>query len=258
MPIVVPNAKNYISPLVMQVSRVGLEPTEGRRQINCEIKWGDYSTSAVSINLQQNATLALTQIIALSVDNSQNGADVQFVFPDSQDVLTIPAYNPKVIVEVFTGSRQFFVQTTLNGQTVLSADTTRFIILNYLPPPIAVPTSEEQNVAALAAIVAGGATVPTTQLVANTISGTLENLYVYRGSPQSGLAGPGSQTWAIQDGTGKVYANGTFAGGNLSSWNVPVLQLVGLRYRFVNGLQFVQTGDNLGGTWSVNAGYRIP
>jgi hypothetical protein len=258
MSLLIPPAKNYTDPLVMQVSRVGLEPTEGRRQVNCEIQWGNYTGNSVNVNLQQNATLALTQIIALSVDNSQCGADVQFIFPDSSDVLTIPAGNPKTIVEVFTSSKQFYVTTGLNGQIVLAADTTRFIILNYLPPPIAVPTSEEQNTAALGAIVAGGTTVPSTVLVAAGISGTLENMYVYRGSPQAGLSGPGSQTWDIEDGTGKVYASGTFAGGNLSSWNVPVLQLAGVRYRFNNGLLFKQAGDNLGGTWSVNIGYRIP
>lgn len=258
MPLTIPPAKNFASPLVMQVSRMGTEPVEGRRQVNCEVPWSQYPGNCVNFNMNSNATLDWSQTVALVVDNSSCGADVTFYFPDSGDTLTIPAYNPKTICEVFTASKQFYLITALNSQVVLSNDVTRFILLNYMPPPIAVPTSEEQNVAALSAIVAGGSTVPSTTLVASTISGTLETLYVYRGSPQTGLSGPGSQTWSIEDGTSKVFANGTFAGGNLSSWNVPVLQLSGLRYRFSGGLVFIQAGDNLGGTWSVNAGYRAP
>lgn len=256
MPLIIPPAKNYGNPLVMQVSRVGLEPTEGRRQINCEVVWGEYPDYSVNVNLQQNATLALTQIIALSVDNSQCGADVQFYFPDSADVLTIPAYNPKTIVEVFTSSRQFYVISNLNGQIVEPADITRFIVLNYLPPPIAVPTSQEQT-AAVALVITGVGGGDLTNLVPATVSGTVEAVSVFYSGP---VGGAGAIQYAVQDGstTPRILGGGqtSWGGGNVA--NQQLLLLNPCHLRFNNGLNFLQNGANIAGAFSVNILYRTP
>lgn len=256
MPLSIPPAKNYTDPLVMQVSRVGMEPTEGRRQINCEIAWANYTGNSVNINLQQNATLALTQIIALSVDNSQCGADVQFYFPDSADVLTIPAYNPKTIVEVFTSSRQFYVITHIDGEIVLSNDITRFIILNYLPTPIAVPTSQEQSTA-VASLIAGVGAGNLANLIPAAVSGTIEGMSVFFSGP---VGSAGAVQYAVQDGsaTPRILGGGqtSWGGGNVA--NQQLLLLNPCAIRFNNGLNFLQTGANIGGAFSVNILYRTP
>lgn len=256
MPILIPPAKNYGNPLVMQVSRVGLEPTEGRRQINCEVIWGDYPGRSVNVNLQQNATLALTQIIAMSVDNSQCGADVQFYFPDSADVLTIPAYNPKTIVEVFTSSKQFYVISQLNGQIVEPADVTRFIVLNYLPPPIAVPTSQEQNTAVALLISAIGAG-NLANLIPVANSGTVEAISVFFSGP---VGAGGAIQYAVQDGTAtpRILAGGQISYGAGNVANQQCLLLNPCAIRFNNGLNFLQTGANIGGAFSVDILYRTP
>lgn len=260
MPLTLPPLQNYPSPIVSQVARWANPPAEGNRMVPCEILWGTMGGSGalkgVNVQLDNNNEINFRQIVALSVDNSGCGADVTFVFQDTGDTLTIPAYAPKTICEVFTNATSVAVIAGFQSEVVLATDVTRFILHNSLPPPIAVPISEEQNVASVAAAVADGATP--VQLVPVGTNGTLEGISVYRASPAAGIAGPAAQAWAIQDGTGKTFASGTFAGGNLSSWNVLLLNMTNVRYRFSNGLAFVQSGGNLGGTYSINTPYRTP
>lgn len=260
MPIVVPGvAVNYPSPLVSLASNFGKEPTEGRRQIPVEITWGTMGGSnfLVSFNLNDSAnTKAWTQLAAVHVDNSGCGSDIEFIFTDTSETVVIPAYEPYALVPLFSRSLQFFVQAGINSEVVESNDVTRFTLFNFVPPPVVVPAAVEQSVVSNAALAADGAT--TTQMIPTSTNGTLESVYLYRGSPAAGLAGPGSQTWAITDNTGKVFFQGTFAGGNLSSWNVQLLNMSGLNMRFTGGLKFTQTGAALGGTYSISLGYRTP
>lgn len=260
MPIVVPGvATNYPSPLKALASPFGNAPQEGRYQIPAEILWGSMGGSnfLVSFNLTQSGdTKNISQLCAVHVDNSSCGSDIQFIFTDTSETVTIPAYEPYVLVPIFSRSLQFFVQAGINGEVVESNDVTRFTLFNFVPPPVVIPAAVEQSVVSNAALVADGAT--TTQMIPVTTNGTLESIYLYRASPAAGIAGPASQTWAIQDNTGKIFFQGTFAGGNQSSWNVPLLQLANLNMRFTAGLKFTQTGGNLGGTYSLSLGYRAP
>jgi hypothetical protein len=260
MSLQIPPSANYPDVLISVPARWANPPVEGNRMVQCSAKWGTMGGAGpqktITFQMANNANINFRQIVALSVDNSQNGCDVQFLFPDTGETLTIPAGNPKVICPVFTNATEFWLTSGFNSQVLVAGDVTNFSIHNSLPPPIAVPTSEEQNVATAAAAVADGTTP--VQLIAAGVNGTLEGISVYRASPASGISGPAAQTWAIQDGTGKTFASGTFAGGNLSSWNVLLHNQTNIRGRFTNGLVFVQSGGNLGGTYSINTPYRTP
>lgn len=252
----VPPAVNYPNPLVALVARYLNPPREGNRMIPVEIDWGTMggASHCVAINLQNNATLEFSQIIALAVDNSDCGADVRFVFPDTGETTTIPAGSPKTIIEVFTNQVQFFVVAGFNSETVLANDSTRFSIHNSLPPPISVPISVEQESAVFNAINADGATM--TQLVPATVSGTLQGIQVLRTSP---FANSGAQAFLIKDGTGKVITGGTFdSDSGTVSFDAIILDLNPMNVRFSQGLQMLQSGVNVGGKYCVNLLFRIP
>lgn len=252
----IPPAVNYQSPLVAVPSVSGNPPNEGQKLIACEIDWATMggANNCVSINLQNNATLSFRQITALSVDNSTCGSDVRFIFPDTTETVTIPAYSPKVIVPVFTNQTQFFVQAI--GEQ--PEDVTKFSILNFVPPPIAVPVSLEQNIASVA-------NIPVTssgnqQIIASSISGTIEAMTInYYGSTASGAA---SVAWALRDGssTPVIMTQGINAfqsGANQGT----VVQLSNLQLRFQNGINFVfvVTGTPAAGSvFMVNLYYRTP
>lgn len=230
-------AVNYQSPLNAIPIRVGTEPKEGRKIIPVEIDWGTMGgpNNTVSLNLQNNATLEFSQIIALSIDNSQCGGDIQFIFPDTSVTLTIPAYSPATIVEVFTNQTQFFV-TNLGEQT---EDITRFSILNFLPPPIAVPTTQEQNTVNSAGI--SSAVSGTTAIVAAGINGSIEGVHINWFTSVNASA-----NWSLTDGTGKTLFTGEVAGGNYNNGTIGlavdqflnVLDIDDVRVRFTNGLNF--------------------
>lgn len=248
--ITVPPAVNYLSPLVAVPSIVLRPPKEGDKLINCEIDWGTQggSDNCVSINLQNNATLEFSQIVALSVDNSACAADIQFVFPDTGNTLTVPAYAPSLIIEVFTNQTQFFVISP----SAQPEDVTRFAILNHLPPPVAVPFTVEQQTLSSNNITADGS--GTNQLLPDTISGTLENLQVFRCGP---IATGGTQFFVIKDGTGAVLTSGQFSTA-VDNINVILLNLDNMHIRFNDGLVFTQSGADLGGAYIVNGLYRAP
>jgi hypothetical protein len=74
-------------------------PREGDRFVNAEIDWGSPGLSGVhcvQFLLSGNSPVAFSQIVAISVDNSRCGSDVDFIFPDSGFLLTVPAFNQGV------------------------------------------------------------------------------------------------------------------------------------------------------------------
>ena len=255
MALQVPAAKNYASPLVAVPVRWTLPPREGPKMIVCEIDWGTMGgpNNCVAVNLQNNAALEFSQIVALSVDNSQCGADVQFVFPDTAETLTVPAYNGKVIVPVFTNQVQFFVAAGIDSQVVEPADVTTFSIHNSVPPPIAVPPSAEQNIANVNAVDMGTAS---TQLIPAGVNGTLTGAQL---SLAMNATNSGSGTWSLQDGTGKVIAQGGVQVSSGNKYNLTLISQPNMNVRFTNGVKLVCTQTAvLGGTISGNLYYRIP
>src|SRR4051812_21854302 len=133
MPLLIPQPTNYPSPLVAVPSLMQDEPKEGRKQVPCEILWNIMggTTKCIAFNLKNNATLEISQISTLKVDNSQSAADVTFIFPDTSDTVTIPAGTPLAVVPVFSNAVQFYV----SAPAALVGDVTRFQILNYRTYP---------------------------------------------------------------------------------------------------------------------------
>lgn len=221
--------------------------------IPCEILWGSMGgqNNCVNLNLSNNATLEFSQIVALQVDNSQSGSDVTFSFPDTAVTTTIPAYSPNTVIEVFSGALQLFIQAI--GPTVLSTDITRFTLLNFLPPPVSVSVSQEQSISSTTGVDAGTAT---TQLVPTTVSGTLTGLDV---SIAIAATNTGAGSWTVQDGTGKIIAQGSYQVSSGSKVNLTLFQQSSLNVRFSGGLKLTSSQTAvLGGTYSVNNYYRTP
>lgn len=252
MALVVPPAVNYQSPLVAVPTRwQNKNPAEGPKMIPCEIDWGQMGgpNNSVFFNLQNNATLNFSQITAIAVDNSACGGDVQFAFPDTTETVTIPAYSPKIIVPVFTNQTQFYVL----GIGVQATDVTRFSIQNVVPPPIAVPVTEEQNTAVFNNITTQITAPGTLQLVPAGVNGTVETVFA------TVNAGGGILIFTLQDGSGKIIAGGQTTGVAGSS-TFTVLDLQEIRVRFQNGLRFISSVATIsaGGAASINVYYRTP
>ena len=53
-------------------------PPEGDYFINCTLDWAAVDATAVQFSVAGNSPVALSQIVALAVDNSRCGADVDF------------------------------------------------------------------------------------------------------------------------------------------------------------------------------------
>jgi hypothetical protein len=262
MAIVVPGvAANYRSPLVAIPSIIDRDPREGKKAVPVEVDWKDYASPwVVSFNLQVNSAQVLTQIVSLSVDNSQCGADIQFVFTDTSETLTIPAYTAKAIIEVNTRSLQFYLVTGLNGELVEPGYITRFAILNYLAPPVVIPAPDStQEVASFNNITASAGPPADTQLIAAGINGSVENLNV---SAQLGFAVTGVAIFQIKDGNGDVIAGAqcATASGPGQNQNVLLIDFNGIDVPFENGLvlHWVSSSLHSDSALSVNVMYRSP
>lgn len=255
MPLTIPPAVNFQSPLVAVPSGVLNSPREGNRQISCEVDWATMggAKNCVNVNFSNNATLDFSQIVALKVDNSQCGSDVVFIFPDTGDTVAIPAGTPYALVPVFTHGQQFFVKN-LNEE---ADDITRFQILNFLPPPVTVGIATAQDGVSPAplAMVAGVGNV----LVNNTVFGTVQSLTV-----QKALLAPAAaylMNLNIKDGLGNIIAKCT-AAGPASPGDGIILNLSNINIRFGQGIfADIVGGSPPGGTdcyFLVNLAYRTP
>lgn len=264
MSLTVPPAKNYQSPLIPIVSTFGREPKEGRQQVPIALNWtvdgaqnGTSNQYAVHINLQNNNTLAFSQISAIKVDNSQSGADVQFVFVDTQEIITVPAYEPCAIVPAFTGAKQFYAVAS----GAIPGDVTRMQVLNFVPPPVTVPEAIEQNAAGQVGLVIGSNMSQNFQLVPAGVNGTVQSLNISF-SILAVPAAPATINFFVFDGQApnNFLVNGISLGGIVSG-NWPVLEWTDVRLRFVNGLTAkVITNNNWAGGGFANflATYRTP
>ena len=251
----IPASMNLPDNLVAVPSQMFNEPREGRKSITQLIDWAiplAANKSAIFTNLQNNATLEFSQICGLIVDNSECGADLDFIFPDTEVTISIPAYAPFTVLDVPTNQTQFYV--VANG--AIAGDKTRYSILNYAPPPVAVPVTQQQNIAKLANQALDGAT--TVALLAAGTNGTLEALNVNVACPLPSVSF--NDRLALADGTGKIIWAGNVAAQNTSTgFTVSLCDLVGLHVRFENGLNIIQAGGFApGATFNVNAYYRTP
>jgi len=265
MPLLIPPAANYPSPLVAIPSTMQDEPREGRKQIPIEIGWGMtaaiLANKCVDVNFQANTSLEISQISSLKVDNSNCAADVVFIFPDTSETVTVPAGAPYVLVPVFSNSKQFFVSSPSSRAT----DTTRIQAINYLTHPADIPQSQMAQVANSGGnIVSGGTTV--IQLIPATISGTLESLQMSM-STATALAAAQQFICSALDGTGVL---GFSPGVLVDQWNIgfpvgfagpltEIFDFPDLNWRFTNGLKVQITGAFAQAMiCNTFASYRIP
>jgi hypothetical protein len=244
MALTIPPSKNYQSPLVAVPSLMQDEPVEGRKQVPCEVTWSTALAGAgktISFNLQNNATLDITQISTIKVDNSGCGADVTFIFPDTNDTITIPAGTPDVVAAVFSNGRMFYV-TAPNS---LDTDVTRFQLLNYRMDPADIPLARNQQATKAAFIDFG--TPPPLDLISTAINGTLNSANMNYALTPTGVPGAVQHTVLLKD---NRLGTPTFtipipiaADGSINSMS-NVLKLEGLNLRFKGGvwLDFTTSG----------------
>ena len=255
MAIRVPPSVNYQNPMNSVPAIWGGTPPEGARLIPLEIDWGQQGgpNNCVNINLYGGAAATISQIVAISIDNSDCGADVEFIFTDTAQTYTVAAYQPIATFPVFTNGTQVFVSSPGAGPH----DTTRFALCNTMPPPVSLPLSAEQEVGVFNDIdVATGLT----NLVDPVIVGTVEAITV---SFQF-VATACNVQWSIEDGetSPKVLAGGRAAASPIANDNAFALSynLSGLRLKFAGGINFSMniTGSGTNAKASVNIYYRTP
>jgi hypothetical protein len=257
MPLTVPVAQNYQSPLLFVSSVWQNEaPREGPGSIACEIDWGTMggANNCVSINPQASTSnpQSISQICALKIDNSSCGGDVQFLFPDTGDTISIPAGSPDTITPVFTRGTFFYVLCP----SAEVEDVTRFQILNVLPPPLSVSAADfEQDTVSFNDIPNDGSS--TTQLIPMTVNGSIQALQVL--FAVAGASAGGSAIYNIEDNTGRAIAGFQIAIPSGGSANDIVLNLQDVRLRFVGGVKIVGSGGStVLGHLSINIYYRTP
>lgn len=250
----IPAAMNLPSNVVAMPSRLFHEPDEGRRSITQIIDWSvpiAKGLTAVHSNLQGDSTLQFSQICGLIVDNSDCGSDLDFIFPDTDVTISIPAYSPYTVLQVLTNQVMFYVVAA----GAIAGDITRYSILNYAPAPVAVPISIQQLSANFGSIPLTGAGA--TQIVPAGINGSLRAFNI--SAAWNNAAAQFNDLFTLADGVGNVLWQGNLAGPTPSSGNQQMADLSGLSKRFVNGVTLAQTGGFvIGGTLDVNLYYRIP
>jgi hypothetical protein len=246
MPLTVPPFTQFQGTLFPLRGLWNKPPAEGDYFVNAEIDWASQTTQAVQFSLSGNSPVALSQIVALYVDNRRCGVDCDFQFPDSGFLLTVPAH-AQGLFPVLTNALMFYAIAA----GAASADVTILQILNSLPPPIPLVPSVAQNNVSVVGVAAN--VNATTQIVPATISGTLNTL-----SLSIELVGPGSVQVSLIDGTGAgLWAN--FFTAPAGNTNLPV-NLAGLNLRFRNGIQLVISASTVaaGSAVDVNAYYSTP
>lgn len=252
----IPNAQPFSGANIAIPSIIGKEPKEGRKSIPYVINWNRpiaAGLDTVSFNPQGNSTLEFSQITGLIVDNSQCGASLDFIFPDTDVTISIPAYAPYTVLQVNSRAIEFYVRAL----GPLASDRTSFAILNYAPMPVSVPATSEQLTAG--AIAASGLPGANTQIIPATTSGTVEDVSIGFGIINS-ASGATSAAW-LQDGTGKRLAIVRPTVTNAQSVFQNLLDLSSVAIRFENGvsLQVDPNPPSLpGGQFTINLYYRTP
>lgn len=250
MPLTIPAFSQYQAPMPPLRGLWNATPKEGDRFVSAEIDWitttGGYQ--AQQFSLSGNSPVALSQIVALTIDNALSGADVQFMFPDTGHQLIVPA-GTQGTYPVFTNALMFYA----SAPAAIAGDRTVFQVHNSMPPPVPVAASRTQNHASVGAIPPTNGT--TTVAPAGT-NGTL-NSVIISGDAQA-PASIVSEALTLQDGTGKTLWGTIVAvpANQVINFTYP---LTGINARFVNGLYLVVGASSVtSGFAFVNAYYSTP
>jgi hypothetical protein len=223
VPITIPPFNQYQAPVVPLRGLWNVKPQEGDRFATFEVDWMVTTTErAVQIAFSANSPVAFSQIVALCVDNRRSGYDVDFVFPDSNFTITVPAHNQSVF-PVFTNALMFYV---IAQSGVVAGNITVFQVLNSMPPPISINPTSSQTADAVNGVELNAGN--TAQVVPDTVSGSINGFIIT-------LTFAGSTTAELQlvDGTGAVLWADTAAGVDGTN---QVINISGLNVRFVNGV----------------------
>lgn len=247
MPITIPPFDQYQAPVFPLRGLWNNKPAEGDKLALFEVDWLKTTTNrAVQFQLGGNSPVAISQIVALAIDNRRSGYDVDFVFPDSGYTLTAPAYNQGVF-PVFTNALMFYV---IASDGVVAGNRTTFWVCNSMPPPVALNPTAMQTSDAVAAVELN--TGVTQQLIDPSISGTL-NGFVITVAFNTGM----SVGLELVDGTGTTLWADSVVG---SQGSTQVVNISGLHIRFVNGVKLVVLNPTVQNqaTASVNLFYTTP
>lgn len=247
MPLIVPPFTQFQGQLVPLRGLWHKRPAEGDYFVNAEIDWGSQNTIAIQFSLSGNSPVALSQIVALYVDNRRCGVDCDFQFPDSGFLLTVPAH-AQGLFPVLTNALMFYAIAS----GAAAPDVTVVQILNSIGPQIALVPSQQQNSNSVIGI---GIAAGTTPIVPATLSGTLNTLSL--SIDLTGGTG-GNMTVLIQDGTGATLWAGIVTDAASGQQNIPI-NLTGLAVRFKNGINLVIVGGGtLTGFVDANVYYQTP
>lgn len=253
-------AKRYNQPFTPLPYHPQAEPAEGRRFVSIPISWGgasaDTTTGVLSVDLGSQAVSPLSQFKAVYVDNSQNGADVTLIFPDTQFELTVPV-GKGGLYPVVSGLRTFYVVSS----NAISGDKTFLQCFNFEPPLIDISRPAFTNGASSGLL---ALTVGTTALISASVVGTLSGLVIEVGNVVGGGAA-GQANISVVDHTAaptRTIAAVTVGGG--AGFVVPAAQLFArdnLDWRFQGGVDVVVTFAGTAFATSamfVSATYRQP
>lgn len=228
-------------------------PPEGDKLLNAEIDWLSNTTNtAYQFQCGGNSPVALSQLVALYVDNRRCGSDVAFWFPDTGFELVVPAHN-QGLFPVFTNALQFYA-IALNAA---AGDVTILQILNSLPPPISLLPASQTT--ALVTSSMGFNIVNSIQMIPVGTSGTVTGLSI-QGIVNAGATNPGSFHLFLIDGTGKEVWEGLLSAPTSGSSTINI-NLTGIDVRFVNGLTVTANGQSnvlAFSQGSVNVYYTTP
>jgi hypothetical protein len=132
MPQTVPPFPQLQAPLIPLRGLWNAKPFEADRFCNGEIDWITTTggLTAVQFSLSGDSPVALSQIVALCVDNTRSGADVDFLFPGSGFLLSVAA-RTQGLYPVFSNALTFYAIAV----SAAAGDITMIQILNSLPRP---------------------------------------------------------------------------------------------------------------------------
>lgn len=254
MPLVLPPFTIYQAPTFPVRGNWNVAPPEGDQYINFEIDWSLQGGAShnVQVNVAGGGYIPISQIAALSIDNTDSDADVSFVFPDSGYTLTVPA-KASLITPVFTNSLTFYVVSP----SAAAPDVVRFGVLNSVPPPVAALPTSEQSLVSVGTIALDATGV--TQLVPAGSSGEIEAFQM----TLSGAAGVGGGVAAVQLQDGSLPSPVVLWSGAIavpaSTVDTISVSLSGIRARFFDGVAFVVVSTTLtGGNAAINLYYGAP
>lgn len=218
--------------------------------VSAEIDWLiSPPSNAVQFSLSGNSPVALSQIVALVIDNGRSGADVSFVFPDTGFELVVAARNQGVF-PVFTNALMFYAVSP----GAIQGDVTVLQIMNSMPPPIPITASMAQNHASLTSI--PPQTNGTYGVVGPGINGTINTMSLSIDATAG--ASPGTFQLTLQDGSGAVLWADIISIAANSTQNIPI-NLTGLALRFRNGLSLIVSSSTVtGGAIVINVYYSTP